>query len=116
MNQPDGTAVPMNIFGAEADLRPYEAQLPNVAFDNLITPRARDAATAYWMKRTAEQNMSHADMADPATLNQIIWYSVRGNQPMPAISRLPAFDVMRLGMLEEKEEVARAPAAGARGH
>ncbi|MEP6707999.1 MAG: beta-propeller fold lactonase family protein [Pyrinomonadaceae bacterium] len=113
MNQLDGTAVPMNIFRAEADLRPYEAQLPNVDLDNLITPRARDAATAYWMKRTAEQNMSHADMADPATLNQIIWYSVRGNQPMPAISRLPAFDVMRLG-LEEREEVARAPAAGAR--
>ena len=35
-------------------------------------------------------------------------------QPLPAISRLPAFDVMRLGLLEEREEVARAPAAGAR--
>jgi hypothetical protein len=58
------------------------------------------------MRRTAEQNMSHADMADPATLNQVIWYSVCGNQPMPAISRLPAFDVMRLGMLEQREEVA----------
>ena len=114
MNQLDGTAVPMNIFSSQADLRPYEAQLPNVALDNLITPRARDAATAYWMKRTAEQNMSHADMADPATLNQIIWYSVRGNEPMPAISRLPAFDVMRLGLLEEREEVARVPSAGAR--
>ncbi|MGI9068275.1 MAG: bifunctional YncE family protein/alkaline phosphatase family protein [Pyrinomonadaceae bacterium] len=114
MNQLDGTAVPMDIFGSKADLRPYEAQLPNIALDNLITPRARDAATAYWMRRTAEQNMSHADMADPATLNQIIWYSVRGNQPMPAISRLPAFDVMRFGLLEEREEVARAPATGAR--
>jgi hypothetical protein len=106
MNQLDATAVPMNIFRSEADPRPYEAQLPNVALDNLITPRARDAATAYWMRRTAEQNMSHADMADPATLNQVIWYSVCGNQPMPAISRLPAFDVMRLGMLEQREEVA----------
>src|SRR5438876_7043733 len=57
MNQLDGTAVPMNIFRSEPDLRPYEAQLPNVAVDNLITPRPREAATAYWMKRTAEQNM-----------------------------------------------------------
>jgi YVTN family beta-propeller protein len=106
MNQLDGTAVPMNIFRSEADLRPYAAQLPNVALDNLITPRPRDAATAYWMKRTAEQNMSHADMADPATLNQIIWYSVRGKAAMPAVCRLPAFDVMRFGMTEEREEVA----------
>jgi hypothetical protein len=110
MNQLDATAAPMNIFGAEADLRPFEAQLPNVAFDNLITRRARDAATAYWMQRTAEQNMSHADMADPGTLNQIIWFSVRGKVAMPASSRLPAFDAMRLGLLEEREEVARAPA------
>ena len=106
MNQLDGTAVPVNIFRQEADLRPYEAQLPNIALDNLITPRPRDAATAYWIKRTAEQNMSHADMADPMTLNQIIWYSVRGNQTMPAIARLPAFDVMRQGLAEEREEVA----------
>ena len=109
MNQLDGTAAAMDIFSSEPDLRPYEAQLPNVAVDNLFTPRARDAATAYWMKRSAEQNMSHADMADPATLNRIIWFSVRGDDAMPAISRLPAFDVMRLGLSEEREEVARAP-------
>jgi YVTN family beta-propeller protein len=107
MNQLDGTAVPVNIFRTEADLRPYEAQLPNIALDNLITPRPRDTASAYWMKRTSEQNMSHADMADPAVLNQIIWFSVRGNQPMPEVSRLPAFDAMRLGMPEEREEEAR---------
>ncbi len=108
MNQLDATAVPMNIFRAEADLRPFEAQLPSVAFDNLMNPRARDAATAYWMKRTTEQDMSHADMADPRTLNQIIWYSARGNAPMPAINRLPAFEAMRLGLLEERKELARA--------
>ena len=107
MNQLDATAVPMNIFGAEADLRPFEAQLPSVASDNLTNPRARDAATAYWMERTTEQDMSHADMADPRTLNQIIWYSARGNAPMPAINRLPAFEAMRLGLLEERTELAR---------
>jgi YVTN family beta-propeller protein len=106
MNQLDATATPIDIFRAEADLRPYQAQLPNVDLDNLVTPPARDAATAYWMRRTEEQDLAHADMADPAVLNQIIWFSVRGNTPMPAISRLPAFDAMRIGMREEKEEVA----------
>jgi hypothetical protein len=31
---------------------------------------------------------------------------VKGNIPMPSIARLPAFDAMRLGLQEEREEVA----------
>ncbi len=106
MNQLDATATPINIFRGEPDLRPYKAVLPNVALDNLLTPPARDAATAYWMQRTAEQDLAHADMADPEVLNRIIWFSVKGNVPMPEISRLPAFDAMRLGLQEEREEIA----------
>ena len=106
MNQLDATATPINIFRAEPDLRPYKALLPTVALDNLLTPPPRDAATAYWMRRTEEQDMAHADMADPEILNRIIWFSVKGNIPMPEISRLPAFDAMRLGLQEEREEIA----------
>ena len=106
MNQLDATATPINIFRAEADLRPYKALLPSVALDNLVTPPARDAATAYWMRRTDEQDLERADMADPEILNRIIWFSVRGNTPMPSIARLPAFDAMRLGLNEEREEIA----------
>ncbi|HEU4837120.1 MAG TPA: alkaline phosphatase family protein, partial [Pyrinomonadaceae bacterium] len=106
MNQLDATATPINIFRAEADLRPYKALVPNVALDNLVTPPPRDAATAYWMKRTEEQDLERADMADPEILNRIIWFSVRGNIPMPPIARLPAFDAMRLGLQEEREEIA----------
>jgi hypothetical protein len=102
MNQLDATATPINIFRAEPDLRPYKALLPDVAFDNLVTPPARDAATAYWMRLTSEQDMGHADMADPEILNRIIWFSVRGSLPMPDIARLPAFDAMRLGLAEEE--------------
>jgi hypothetical protein len=106
MNQLDATATPINIFRPEPDLRPYKALLPNVALDNLTTPPARDAATAYWMRMSEEQDLEHADMADPEVLNRIIWFSVRGNTPMPSIARLPAFDAMRLGLPEEREEVA----------
>ncbi|HKE59252.1 MAG TPA: bifunctional YncE family protein/alkaline phosphatase family protein [Pyrinomonadaceae bacterium] len=109
MNQLDATAAPMNIFQTQPDLHPYQALLPNIALNNLTTPPApRDAATAYWMRRTAEQDISHADMADPEVLNQIIWFSVKGEIPMPSASRLPAFDAMRLGLREEREEVASA--------
>src|SRR6185436_7085878 len=106
MNQLDATATPMNIFRAEPDLRPYKALLPNVALDNLITPPARDAATAYWMQRNEEQDLAHADMADPDILNRLIWFSVKGNTAFPEITRLPAFDAMRLGLQEEREEIA----------
>jgi YVTN family beta-propeller protein len=106
MNQLDATATPIDIFRAQPDLRPYKALMPNVALDNLVTPPARDAATAYWMRLTEEQDLERADMADPETLNRIIWFSVKGNIPMPSIARLPAFDAMRLGLQEEREEVA----------
>ena len=114
MNQLDATATPINIFRAEPDLRPYKALLPNVALDNLMTPPARDAATAYWMQRTEEQDLAHADMADPEILNRIIWFSVKGNMPMPKINSLPAFDAMRLGLQEEREEIAEKSAKNKR--
>ena len=106
MNQLDATATPINIFRAEPDLRPYKVLLPSLALDNLVTPPPRDVATAYWMRLTEEQDLERADMADPEILNRIIWYSVRGNTPMPSIARLPAFDAMRLGLQEEREEIA----------
>ncbi|HEX8688269.1 MAG TPA: hypothetical protein VF654_17275, partial [Pyrinomonadaceae bacterium] len=105
MNLLDATATPADVFRREADLRPYRALLPDVALDNLVTPPARDAATLYWMRRTAEQDTEHADMADPRILNEAIWFSVRGvASPMPEPARLPAFDAMRLGLRAEAEE------------
>jgi YVTN family beta-propeller protein len=108
MNQLDATATPINLFRAEADLRPYKALVPTVALDNLVNAPPRDAATAYWRRRTEEQDLAHADMADPEILNRIIWFSVRGNTPMPSIARLPAFDAMRLGLQDEREEIAES--------
>ncbi len=105
MNLLDATATPVDIFRPEADLRPYRAVLPDVALDNLLTPPARDAATLYWMQRTAEQDTEHADMADPRVLNEAIWFSARGAaSPMPEPARLPVFDAMRLGLRAEADD------------
>ncbi|MFL6336112.1 MAG: bifunctional YncE family protein/alkaline phosphatase family protein [Pyrinomonadaceae bacterium] len=104
MNLLDATATPVDIFQRESDLRPYKALLPNIAPGNLITPAARDAATLYWMRRTAEQEIEHADMADPRVLNEAIWFSARGAASlMPEPARLPAFDAMRLGLRAEEK-------------
>jgi YVTN family beta-propeller protein len=106
MNQLDATAVPVSIFRSQLDLKPYQALLPNVALNNLMPAAEKDPAMAYWMRRSAEQDLSRQDMADPLTLNQIIWFSVKGSSAMPAIARLPAFDALRLGLKKEPEDVA----------
>jgi YVTN family beta-propeller protein len=104
MNQLDASATPIDIFKSEPDLSPYKATLPDIAPDNLTTPNARDAATLYWMRRTAEQDLEHGDMADARVLNEAIWFSVRGSgSPMPESARLPAFDAMRIGINTEAE-------------
>jgi YVTN family beta-propeller protein len=104
MNLLDATATPIDIFRREADLRPFKAQLPEVALDNLSTPNARDAASLYWMRRMAEQDIAHADMADPRVLNEAIWFSARGaSSHMPESARLPAFDAMRVGLRADVE-------------
>lgn len=105
MNQLDAAAAPIDIFRDEADLRPYQAVMPDIALDNLITPPNRDARTAYWMKQTQEQNMTKPDQADADVLNRIIWFSVRGDTyPEQRIARLPAFDLMLVGLRPENDE------------
>ena len=117
MNQLDATASPIDIFQDKPDLRPFKSMLPEVALNNLVVPArgARDATQAYWMKRTAEQNLQFEDMADARVMNEIIWYSVRGSASrMPEIARLPAFDALREGIAEQREEQEESPAKIAR--
>ena len=108
MNQLDATASPIDIFQNEPDLTPFQAILPDVALDNLMPPRNASAAMLKYMKLTDKQNLAHADMANPRELNEIIWFSVRGNtSEMPEIARLPAFDLMTAGIVKEDVEEER---------
>jgi YVTN family beta-propeller protein len=103
MNFFDSNAVPIDIFTDKPDLRPFTAILPTVALDNLMPPERPTRAMLEYMRLTSEQNLSRADMADPAVLNEIIWYSVRGDEQMPGIARLPVFDLLRIGLKPEEE-------------
>jgi YVTN family beta-propeller protein len=105
MNLLDATATPIDIFRETPDMRPYRALLPEISLNNLIVPPPASTAMLEWVKRTGQQDLKHADMANPRVLNEIIWYSVRGaSSPMPQISRLPAFDAMREGLMEDDDE------------
>jgi hypothetical protein len=104
MNQLDASAIPMDIFQDKPDLTPYKAVLPTIAADNLLTQKPRDQATAKWMRKSMQQDFEHADMADPQTLNAIIWFACRGNDSkMPQSAALPAYQTMRLGISNAEE-------------
>jgi YVTN family beta-propeller protein len=105
MNQLDATAPPIDIFQDKADLRAFKAVLPEISLNNLTTLPPTTTSMVYWMKKTGEQDLTHADMADARVLNEIIWFSVRGAEsPMPQIARLPAFDAMREGLREDADD------------
>src|SRR5262249_35094048 len=105
MNQLDAAAAPIDLFQDKPDLRPYEAIVPDVALDNLRVPEARDKRSAFWMKRSREQDFSRPDQADPDTLNRIIWFSVRGDTyPEDRVARLPAFDLMLVGLRQQARD------------
>jgi YVTN family beta-propeller protein len=104
MNQLDASAIPMDIFQDKPDLTPYKAVLPTIAADNLMTGKPKDKATAEWMKKTLQQDLEHADMADPQALNAIIWFACRGGgSRVPPSPVLPAYKAMRLGVLDTEE-------------
>ncbi|MGI8811162.1 MAG: bifunctional YncE family protein/alkaline phosphatase family protein [Pyrinomonadaceae bacterium] len=98
MNFLDSNATPIDIFTSTPDFRPFSAELPTVALDNLRPPARPTQAMLRYMEITDSQDLRHADMADPRELNEAIWFSVRGGEPMPGIARLPAFDLMTVGL------------------
>ena len=104
MNFLDSNAVPIDIFTDKADVRPFAAILPTVSLDNLMPPAQPSRAMLEFMRLTDKQDLTHNDMANPRELNEIIWFSVRGNEPMPGPMRLAAFELMRIGLKSETEE------------
>jgi YVTN family beta-propeller protein len=107
MNQLDASATPIDIFEPQPDLTPYQAILPNVSLKNLIVQASSDRETARMIRRSRQQNFEAPDLADPDTVNRILWFSVRGpREAYPGCTRLPVFDVMRTRFDEEADEEA----------
>jgi hypothetical protein len=62
------------------------------------------------MKKSDRQDFAHADMADPAVLNAVIWFACTGNgSNLPQKAQLPAYQAMRLGIakLDEDDHVSQ---------
>ncbi len=110
MNVIDAAAVPMDVFQEQADLTPYTAVLPQVADDNVIFVGPQNASERHWAEESERLPLSVPDVANPLVLNQIIWFSVRGDErPMPPPTRFALVDVMRAQIDESRQEASRAP-------
>ena len=94
MSQYDAAARPMDAaFQAKADLSPF-THLPACA-----DLQERNTRLAWGVEQSEKMDFSQEDAADDATLNEIVWKSVRGaDSPMPPPVRA-AFVLVR-----DKEE------------
>jgi YVTN family beta-propeller protein len=114
MNELDANAVPMDVFTDTPDLTPYDAAMPDVAPGNLMLAPPASSAARHWTIESGRQDLQNADMADPDVLNRAIWFSVRGDEPMPDPTRLAAVDAMQTGIDEEADDAAAQPLVMAR--
>jgi phospholipase C len=85
MNQMDLSATPMrNCFRTEPDKTPYTHVENRLALDEMNKTVAELRGKAReWAEKSLAMNLDEADAADEETLNRIIWFSVRGEEPYP---------------------------------
>ncbi len=80
LTQYDAAATPMTAsFTNRADLSPYALLGPKIDLN------AKNTAGAFGAVQSGKMNLAEYDKADPATLNRILWHSIKGaNTPYPA--------------------------------
>ncbi|HXO43025.1 MAG TPA: hypothetical protein VN999_16360, partial [Thermoanaerobaculia bacterium] len=78
-----------SIFAATPDLTPYQAQVPKQPLTDVNPPNAPGATQSMRLDFTAP------DAAPAAELNEILWRTLKGGEPYPAVARLSTLDVQR---------------------
>jgi hypothetical protein len=91
MNNNDGQAAVMApLFRGWGNQPPFTADRTNLRNDLIYQANSRHTPGA---KESARLDFSHADAADAAKLNAILWRETKGHIPMPA----PRHTVIRAG-------------------
>jgi YVTN family beta-propeller protein len=85
MNQLDLSATAMrDCFGPTPDPTPYTAVGNRVALDEMNKSLTELHGPAReWARKSLALNLDEGDQADEDTLNRILWFSVRGDEPYP---------------------------------
>ncbi len=85
MNQLDALAEPMRTcFSGPLDLTPYTAVPNRIPLDDMNPPlEALSGRALYFAKLSQQLDFSEVDKADEDSLNRILWYTQRGDDPYP---------------------------------
>jgi YVTN family beta-propeller protein len=85
MTQLDLSATPMRgCFTDTPDLTPYSAVKNRIPLDEMNKPVSQlEGKAKEFALKSLELDFDEEDRADEDTLNRILWFSVRGNQPYP---------------------------------
>ena len=85
MTQLDLSATPMReCFTDKPDPTPYTAVKNRIALDEMNKPIEKlDGKAKEFALKSRELDFDEEDRADEDTLNRILWFSVKGNQPYP---------------------------------
>ena len=89
MNRFDALSPPIaNCFTDTPDLTPYTVKPATIALNDMNPPlSAQSGKERYWTEKSLALDWSGLDRADSATLNRVIWHSVRGvDTPYPGDS------------------------------
>jgi YVTN family beta-propeller protein len=81
-----------NVFAATPDLTPYHALVPKQPLTD-VNPQHSAAAGA--ARESQALDWSAPDAAPAATLNQILWQTLKPGEPYPPPARLSTLDVQR---------------------
>jgi hypothetical protein len=85
MTQLDLSATPLRgCFTDKPDLTPYTAAKNRIPLDEMNKPvKELEGKAKEFALKSLELDFDEEDRADEDTLNRILWFSVRGNQPYP---------------------------------
>ncbi|MSR75044.1 MAG: phosphoesterase [Planctomycetes bacterium] len=84
LTQMDAAAPLMDFcFTTTADTRPYRCRPAGVDIDEL-TPQPKTAKEKAFAALTEAQDLARVDAADEDSLNRILWFAMRGDEPYPA--------------------------------
>lgn len=85
MNQLDLSATPMrNCFQNQKDLNPYTSVANRIKLDEMNPSLEKTKGMArVWARKSLEMDFDEGDAADEDTLNRILWFSVKGDEPYP---------------------------------
>jgi DNA-binding beta-propeller fold protein YncE len=81
-----------NIFAATPDLTPYHALVPKQPLTDVNKLASASSAAA---RESQALDWSAPDAAPAATLNQILWQTLKPGEPYPPPARLSTLDVQR---------------------